>query len=372
MAQAKLKSTLRKIAIVGPLPPIKSGIARHTSALTEALLADSANEVRVWGFKRQYPGWLYPGGDERDASLSSPTFRYEETVDGVNPASWFHTAHAIQKFTPDILVSPAWTFTTAPALGYIAKKARQHGARSYVVVHNVADHEQASWKSMLSRCQLSNADKFITHSQALAKSLSELQPGTPSVFSPHPVFDTLPQPEGRLTREQNIELLFFGIIRPYKGLDLLLKAIAKSGRRDLRLTIAGQFWQNEKDTTELIDRLGISDLVELRSRFIDDREAAALFQRADAVVLPYRSVTGSGVVATAFHYGRAVIATRLPGFAEIVKDGETGWLFSPNSIDELADHIWGMTRAQTDPAGIAAKQFGQRFTWEKFASLVVA
>ena len=166
-------------------------------------------------------------------------------------------------------------------------------------------------------------------------------------------------------------MLFFGLVRPYKGLDLALDAVAKSGRTDLRLTIAGEFWQGLDETRALIARPGLANRVELISRYVSDVETAELFDRADAVVLPYRSVTGSAVIPTAYRFGRAVIATDLPGLAAVVRHDETGWLTPPGDVDALATIIRGLDRETTSRAGKAARAFGATLGWDRFAALVV-
>lgn len=364
--------TPRKIAVVGPLPPVRSGIARHTCAIARALAARQDLSVKVWSFTRQYPKFLYPGEAETDDSLAAPIdLDIRNTIDGVNPLSWSRTAGEINEFAPDLLVIPAWTFFLAPALGRIASLVRQTGAQCCTVVHNAFDHEASAWKEKLSLWQLAKTDRFVTHNDGLAKELSQNFPETRIDVFPHPVFDDLPQPIGTLTREAKLELLFFGLIRPYKGLDLALEAVAKSNRKDLRLTVAGEFWQGLEETKELISKLGIANQIELMARYIDDQEAAELFHRADAIVLPYRSVTGSGVVATTYHYGRPVLATNLPGLAAVIESGKTGWLTPPADTDAMAKVIAGLDRETATKAGDAAREFGKQLSWSSFTDVIL-
>ena len=272
------------------------------------------------------------------------------SIDGINPLSWRRTARQIRDWGPDLLVFPAWTFFLAPALGSIARRARRNGAECCAVVHNAFDHEARAWKTRLSLWQMAQADRYLTHNDDLAAELGAHFPEARIDVFPHPVFDDFPEPAGTLPREAALELLFFGFVRPYKGLDLALDAVARSGRTDLRLTIAGEFWQGLDETRARIDRLGIAGQVEIIPRYVSDTETAELFDRADAVLLPYRSVTGSGVIPTACHFGRAVIATDLPGLAAVVRHGETGWLTPPGDIDVLAATIRGLEREATTAA----------------------
>jgi glycosyltransferase involved in cell wall biosynthesis len=364
-------TTLRRIALAGPFPPIRSGVARHTAALARALGARADVVVGCWGFRRQYPALLYPGADERQPQATAAA-GVEETLDGVNPLSWERTARAVRAWRPDTIVTPAWTFFLAPALARVAAAGGGAGAARCVIVHNAFDHEGAAWKRALSLRQLAGADRFVTHNAALAETLRERFPRTPTSVFPHPVFDDFPEPAGALPRRAALELLFFGLVRPYKGLDILVEALALSGRRDVRLTVAGEFWEGLAAVRARVAELGLSDLVELIPRYVGDAEAAEYFRRADAVVLPYRSVTGSGVVANALHYGRAVVASDLPGLAEVVRDGETGWLFEAGDSGALAAVLRTLDRERAAQAGDAARAFGRTLSWDRFAEVVLA
>lgn len=354
---------------MGPVPPTKSGVARHTAALAREMALD--NDLRVWSFKRQYPRFLYPGGSERNAGFAAGAIGARAVLDGSNPLTWRATLREIRAWQPDLVVLPVWTFFLAPALGWIARGLRRSGTECVMVVHNAFDHETAAWKARLSLWQLGQADRFVTHNAALADQLAAHFPRRPVGIFPHPVFDDFPAPAGVLPREAGIEFLFFGLVRPYKGLDTLLEAFARAGRQDARLTIVGEFWQGEDETRALIDRLGIANKVEMVARFVTDAEAAEYFARADAVVLPYRSVTGSGVIPTAYHYGRPVIASDLPGLADVVCHGDTGWLVPVDDVAALSDILAGLMRVQAETAGRKARAYGAGLTWKNLAALVL-
>jgi glycosyltransferase involved in cell wall biosynthesis len=173
---------------------------------------------------------------------------------------------------------------------------------------------------------LRQASRFITHGQALAKRLQELAGEVAVSVRPHPIFEHYPDPTGELPRRAPLELLFFGLVRRYKGLDVALRGLAAAQDPDIRLTVVGEFWEGLKETSALIDRLGLKKQVELVPRFVSDAEAAEYFARADAILLPYRAVSGSGVVPVAYRYGKPVIVSDLPGLVEVVDDQETGWV----------------------------------------------
>jgi glycosyltransferase involved in cell wall biosynthesis len=288
-------------------------------------------------------------------------------LDGINPFTWIKAVRQIRKWSPDLLVLPAWTFFIAPALGWIAKRC---GAETCMIVHNMTDHETASWKTRLSLWQLTQADRFVTHNMALAGQINEHFPDRHVDVFPHPVFDDFPAPTGRLPREAEMELLFFGLVRPYKGLDILVDAFAKADRSDARLTIVGEFWGGLDELKSQIAGFNGNGQIDLIPQFVSDADAAEYFERSDVVVLPYRSVTGSGVIPTAYHYGRAVIASDLPGLADVIRENETGWLVKPEDADDLAQLISSLKRPVADVAGAQARAFGKTLNWERFAKLV--
>lgn len=326
-----------KLAVLGPISPFRGGIARHTTTLARALAAQGGTEVETFSFSRLYPERLYPGESDRDPAAAvpgdlAPTF----VLDTLSPASWQRTVRAVLDGRPRAVVIPAWTFFVAPALGSVARGLARRGVRVATVAHNADDHEGAWWKSALMRRQLRASDCVVTHNAPLARAVGRLAPNVPVSVSPHPLYDDYPAPRGRLARRAPVELLMFGLVRPYKGLDLLLDALARLPAGRVHLSVVGEFW-NDLDRTEArIAELGIADRVELVPRYVDDAEAAEYFGRADAVVLPYLSASGSGVAALAHWYGCPVVASDVEGLAEAVEPGRTGWLFPLRDVDALA------------------------------------
>ncbi|EEE35994.1 putative glycosyl transferase [Rhodobacteraceae bacterium KLH11] len=361
----------QKIAVVGPFPPIRSGIAKHTEAVARAFEAREDIEVRRWGFSKQYPAVLYPGGSERDIVKGAQTSGVAESLSGPNPLTWRRTAREIQLWNPSTLIMPAWTFAVAPALGWIARQVSASSSKVCMIVHNAYDHESHRLKDRLTSWQLSAADRFVTHNIALAKELETRFPEKPAKVFPHPTFDDVPVATGQLARRSKLELLFFGLVRPYKGLDILLDAMSLVTRDDVSLTIAGEFWQHQEETQARIDRLGPDHSVELLARYVGDDEMAELFDRADAVVLPYRSVSGSGVVSLAFHYQKPIIASDLPGFAEILRASGAGWLFKTGDAADLAATIDRLGRDDLAGASEAAGRSARELTWSKFVSMIL-
>lgn len=362
-----------RVAIIGPVTPFRSGIARHTTAIAWELARRDDVDVSIVSFARQYPKFLYPGESEIDPDARSPEgIACDFCLDSMNPLSWRVAARKALAGKPDLAVIPAWTFFLAPCLGFVARALRRRGVPVVMVVHNAEDHESAYWKTALSRFQLRQASRFQTHNAAIAADLQRLVPGTPVVIRPHPVYDDYPQPLGHLPREASLELLFFGLVRPYKGLDIALRALAASGLDDVRLSVVGEFWQGRTETEALIRDLGLHDKVELVPRYVSDQEAAEYFARCDALVAPYLSATGSGVLALAQWYGRPVIASDVPGLSQSVIDGATGWLFPAGDVSALAELLrTEVSRRSAQAMGPALQSVRNDLSWKHFADAIL-
>jgi glycosyltransferase involved in cell wall biosynthesis len=360
------------VTVIAPVPPFRGGIARHSLALCNALVARGDVRLSIESFDRLYPQFLYPGDSDRSTDVALPsTMQAAYVLDTVNPIGWRNVADAIVRRGDTIAVLPAWTFFTAPVLGYLARRLRRNGVHTVMVVHNANDHEAAGWKNRLLAWQISAADRFVTHTTALAQDLATIAPTTPSTIIAHPPFTDFPAAKGNLHQEFALELLMFGLVRPYKGLDLAIDALSASNRKDIRLTVAGEFWQDVAETRAKIDRLGLTRQIEIIPRYVADQEAAELFSRSDAVLAPYLSVTGSGVVALATHYGRPVIASNLPGLAECIRDGDNGWLFECGSVDALCDllqHRVDRSKAREFAANVKADADDG---WDRFAAALL-
>jgi D-inositol-3-phosphate glycosyltransferase len=265
------------------------------------------------------------------------------------------------------VLAPAWTFFLAPCLGFILHRLRRHGCRVVALVHNAADHDARRFRRRLSALQLRQADAYVTHTHDLATSIAKVVPGAQIAVLPHPTFD-YPQPVGSLPRRAELELLTFGIVRAYKGVDVLLRALAASSRASVKLSVVGEVWPDAGDLSRLVEELGIGHKIELVPRYVPDAEAAEYFARADIVVLPYRSVTGSGVLPLAFYYGRPVATSSLAGFRELIREGETGWLIpagDPAAWAQAIDQTFSADVARGLRQQVAAER--QRLSFDHFA-----
>ncbi len=361
-----------KVALIGPVLPFRGGISQHTTRLrrTLARMAD----VRAYSFSRQYPRMLFPGESDRDPAFeghAEPDTSY--SLDSVDPSTWRSTVREVLEWGPDAAVMPWWTIYFGPCFAHVAGRLRRAGVPVVFMCHNVTEHESAAWKRLLTRRVLSHGSAFVVQTRVDEQHLRDLLGDVDVRLHLHPVYDQFPPPRGTMPPEHALELLFFGFVRPYKGLDLLIEAMALVPRDlDVRLTVAGEFWEGSAKTRERIAELGITDRVDVLDRYITEEEAAECFGRAHAVALPYRSATGSGVVAVAYHYGKPVVVTDVGGLPDVVLDGETGLVVAPESPEALAAAIERLAVSDLAAMGAAVERHKrENMSWGGLASTIL-
>ncbi|TDD35340.1 glycosyltransferase [Nonomuraea terrae] len=318
-----------RVAIVGPTYPYKGGGAQHTTELAHRLAAQG-HDVVIESWRAQYPSFLYPGQQTISAPEGTP---YPETVrrlDWRRPDGWVAAGRRMR--AADLAILAVLSPVQVPAyLGILYGLGRR--ARTVALCHNVLPHERKPYDEPLMKALLKRVDGVLTHSEqqaALARGLTR-EPVGVAALPPH-----LPSTSGeRAAHAVHRRLLFFGIVRPYKGLDLLLRALPEG----VCLTVAGEFWGGLDETKALIDELGLGDRVELRPGYVPAGEVPKLFAAADALVLPYRDATASQNVWLGHEHGVPVIATRVGALADHVTDGVDGLLVEPGDVGALRTAI---------------------------------
>jgi glycosyltransferase involved in cell wall biosynthesis len=325
--------------LVGPSWPLRGGIARTTTALAGTLAARG----RLAGFlvpARQYPAWLYPGARDVDRG-ACPRLPSAEAVFGVmEPWSWGRLARRVRALRPDAVVVPYWTAAWAPLELFVARRA---GAPLIAIVHNPADHDAGAAARAAAHAVLSRAAAFLCHAGSVAGALAAQWPRAALALHRLPG-DAPPAADRAAARARlglgadDVAVLCFGLIRPYKGVDVLLDAFARLPRaKPLRLLLAGEPWGDAGRALEA--RLRAPELagrVVASLRWVPEAEAGAWFAAADAAVLPYRAATGSAVAAQAHAAGLPLVASAVGGLADVVEDGVDGLLVPPADPDALA------------------------------------
>ncbi|GGO75843.1 glycosyltransferase family 4 protein [Nonomuraea cavernae] len=317
-----------RIAIVGPTYPYKGGGAQHTTELAHRLAA-LGHDVVIESWRAQYPSFLYPGQQTISAPEGTPYPATLRELDWRRPDGWFAAGRRLR--SADLVVLAVLSPVQVPAyLGILAGLRR--GARTVALCHNVLPHERKPYDRPLMKALLKRVDGVLAHSEqqaALARELTS-RPVSVAGLPPH-----LPSTHATPGTGVHHRLLFFGIVRPYKGLDLLLRALPEG----VGLTVAGEFWGGLDGTKALVDELGLADRVELRPGYVAAEDVPELFARADALVLPYRQATASQNVWLGYEHGVPVIATRVGALADHVTDGVDGLLVEPGDVGALRQAI---------------------------------
>jgi glycosyltransferase involved in cell wall biosynthesis len=369
-----------QICLVGPSYPFRGGIAHYTTLLYHHLR--QRHRVTWYAFRRQYPRWLFPGQTDRDPS--QVPLRAEETqatLDSLNPLTWWEVAKSIQRAKPDLVILSWWTSFWAPQLWTISTLVkRASGTQLFFICHNVVDHEAHRFSRVLARAALKRGDHFLVHAEREKEQLRELLPASAVTQVFHPVYDFFHSAglSQRQARQQlglaGEVLLFFGFIRPYKGLDILLEAMPLVlARRAVTLLVVGEFWERRARYLRRIEELGIGAAVKIVDGYIPNEQVEQYFAAADLVVLPYVGGTGSGIVQIAYGLNKPVVATRVGCLPEVVDDGNTGYVVNPNDPQALAEAVVRFFAEEKEDEFVANIQRGKgRFAWEHLVGEIEA
>lgn len=356
-----------RIALISPFFPLKGGIARF-SGLLEAALRKQGHDVVAVPFKQLYPDFI--------AKNAEATLQEDAQLVLYNPFTWQETIRHLTSLKPDILLVAYWTGLLAP-LCFVLR--RFTGIRMVVLLHNLSSHESFFFEPIMQRLLAASSDGFLTLSEAVARQVSAAMPGTPQLTLFHPAYqpdaEQLSSFDARSAFNLDAHspvLLFFGYVRHYKGLDILLRAMPAILQREpaLRLIVAGHFYENVDRYRRLAEKLDISRNVDLYSGYVAPERTALFFAAADAVVLPYRRATQSGVVQLAYGHGVPVIVTPVGALPEMVCHGETGWIARDASPEGLAEAVeeFLARREHVTSMRPAIEAFQREFSWERFAA----
>lgn len=359
----------KKIVIIGPAHPLRGGLAAFNERLAAQLTAQG-NEVSVHTFSFQYPGFMFPGKTQYAEGPAPAGLKIRRSVHSMNPLNWLRTGRAIAKERPDIVIVAFWLPIMAASLGTIAKIIRKNGhSRIIGLVHNLIPHEKRPGDAPLTKYFVRQCHAFITLSREVEKDLHRLT-SAPVAFAPHPVYDSFGDPVSPAVAKQHLHLdaskqylLFFGFIRAYKGLDLLLEAFADERLQaisNLELLVAGEFYEDKKKYEPLL-----SPRVKLVEDFIPNERVKYYFSAADLIVQPYKTATQSGISQMAYHFEKPMLVTHVGGLPEIVPDGKAGYVVSPNP-KAIAD---GILRFLAQPSGVFSnfiREQKQLYSWDHF------
>jgi glycosyltransferase involved in cell wall biosynthesis len=359
--------------MLGPTYPFRGGIAHYTTLLYLEL--KKKHEVRLISFAHLYPSLLFPGRSQVDESRQYFEIENQPLLDPFKPLSWYRTAQEIKRLDPDLLLIQWWHPFFAIPLGMIAFWVRRSsGVRIYYLCHNVLPHEGTLFDRVLTRFAFRPASGFIAHSQQDENRVKEIRSSATVARIPHPTYEsfrldpalTMDEARRRLDVHGRM-VLFFGFIRPYKGLIHLLRAMPQVlSVIHCTLYVVGEFYEKKDRYLQELKRLGIEKSVRIIDRYISNEEVPLYFSAADVVVLPYISATQSGVVQIAYAFEKPVITTNTGGLPEAVREGETGLLVPPEDPEALAEAIISFFK---DNRGAEfsrnVSKYRSFFAWEK-------
>ena len=361
-----------RITLIGPFPPFRGGISDFNVALFNAL--DKVHDTQVINYSTQYPKILFPGKTQYK-NVSNNSYKSTRILSSINPFTWNKTANKIIEFQPDIVVIHYWMPFFAPGLRKIAILLKKKiDVKLLAICHNLIPHEKRSYNKYFTRMFLNKIDQFMVMSESVKLDLLKIIPNAKYKLTPHPIYNIFGEAIDKKVARRNLGItaknviLYFGLIREYKGLDILLNSIPyiKNELDDFIVIVAGECYEKIEKYYAILEKQKIKNSVDLRLKFIPDNEVAEYFSAADVVTLPYRTATQSGITQIAYNFNRPVIVSDVGGLAEIVPNGETGYIVKPGSKEFAKAIIKFFKEDRFDEFSKNIKIHKQLFSWEKF------
>jgi len=374
-----LKDNPKHIVIVGPAHPLRGGLASFNERLARAF-QQQGHTVEIVTFSLQYPGFLFPGTTQYSSEPAPTDLSIKVKINAINPLNWISTGNYLKRLNADIIIVRYWLPFMGPCLGTILRKARKNGkSRIVCIADNIQPHEKRPGDKAFTKYFIKPVDAFVTMSKKVLADLRLYTADKPASYIPHPLYDNFGEiisaDEARKQlgiAQTDKVVLFFGFIRQYKGLDLLLEAIAlvrKSAPETsgIKFLIAGEFYENRQPYDELIRKLGIEDSLILKTDFIPDSEVKYYLCAADLVVQPYRNATQSGVTPLAYHFEVPMLVTNVGGLASMVPDGKAGLHAAPNPAS-IAEKIIEYFKSGKEHFLPGLKEEKKKYSWDNMVN----
>ncbi|WP_104382586.1 glycosyltransferase [Sphingobacterium sp. HMA12] len=329
-----------RIVILGSAYPLRGGGIASFNERLASHFQELGHEVDIYSFTLQYPNFLFPGKSQFSDEPAPVGLNIKTKVNSINPLNWFKIGSELREARYDLLIVRFWMPFFGPCLGTIQRQVRKNKHTKIVcIADNIIPHEQRFGDKFLIRYFLKSVDACVTMSKSVLADLKTLSPRMPAVYTPHPLYDNYGLHMSKVESRKllNIEkrdrvILFFGFIRQYKGLDLLLEALADARVRELniKLLLAGEFYGDPTPYLALIQKYHLEDVIYMHTDFIPNQEVGRYFSAADCVVLPYRTATQSGITQVAYHFDLPMIVSNVGGLPELVQDGSVGYVVEPD------------------------------------------
>jgi glycosyltransferase involved in cell wall biosynthesis len=367
-----------KITILSTAYPLRGGIAHFIGLLYKEL--SKSHEVNVITFKRQYPSFLFPGKTQLEGGDTVEKIDTRILVDSINPLNWFRVGKLIKRESPDLLVYKYWMPFFAPCFGTISRIAKKNGKTKVLTIcDNVFPHERKPGDKAFTNYFFKVVDYFVLLSEKVKEDLIKLKPGAKNEVLQHPVYSNFGEAVSKEEAKEFLKIkdekliLFFGFIRDYKGLDVLFDAMAElKNKINVKLVVAGEFYSNKDKYKKLIDDLGIEGSLYLFTDFIPTSEVKYYFSATDAVILPYKDATQSGIVQIAMNFKKPVIAANAGGLGEVIHDDYTGFIVKKENPKQLADAILRFYKENKEHEFVnnISKEV-EKYSWSKFVEGII-
>lgn len=369
---------MARVIIIGPAHPLRGGLATFNQRLANAF-TDDGHECSLLSFSLQYPDFIFPGTTQYSSEPAPENLLIHTKINSINPFNWIRTGNWLRKQQADLIIVRFWLPMMGPALGTILRRARKNKKTKIIcIADNVIPHEKRPGDKPFTRYFLKSCDAYITMSEKVMSDLRLFEKTKPALLVSHPLYDNfgaiLPKAEARthlgLPADEKI-VLFFGFIRKYKGLDLLLEAMAAPSlkKAGIRLLIAGEFYEDQKGYQEQIDQLGIREQLYLRTDFIPDSEVKYYLCAADAVIQPYRNATQSGVTPLAYHFEKPMVVTNVGGLPALVPDKKVGLVTEPSPA-AIAEGILQFYQLGEDYFIPHLREEKKKYSWGRMVSSI--
>ena len=363
----------KKVIIIGPAFPFRGGIANFNNALAHEYY-NRGDDVTLYSFTLQYPSFLFPGTTQYERGDAPKNLNIKTLINSINPFNWLSVACKINNEQPDYVIVRYWLPFMAPCLGTITRLLNKK-IKIIAITDNVIPHEKRIGDTLFTRYFVKSCDAFLSLSESVLDDLSTFTDSTFKKFIPHPIYDVFGDTIPKEKAVENLgfspkdkHLLFFGFVRKYKGLDLLLQAMSDNRIIDLgiKLIIAGEFYDDKTEYTDMIADLGIAKNIIMKSDFIPADKVKDYFCAADMITQTYRTATQSGVTQIAYSFNRPMLVTDVGGLAEIVPHNKVGYVTSQNP-NEIADAIIEFyTNNKEEEFSDNTRLEKKRFSWKSF------
>ncbi|MCG8332164.1 MAG: glycosyltransferase [Chitinophagales bacterium] len=326
---------LEHIVLLSPAHPLRGGIASSTERLAIELQREGC-KVTIYSFSLQYPGILFPGKTQYASGPAPEGLDIKTVVNSINPFNWIKIGRQLRREAPDLIIARFWLPFMGPSMGTILRLAKKNGkTKTLAITDNVIPHERRPGDRQLTAYFIKAVDSFVVMSRSVMDDIRTFNKEKPVSYIPHPIYDNYGDPASKEEavnilglEEPQPYLLFFGFIRAYKGLDLLLEAMAdeRIKKLKLKLVVAGEFYESGDQYKRIVEEGGIEENVLFHNEYIPNERVRYYFAAADLIVQPYKSATQSGISQLAYHFEKPMVVTRVGGLPEIVAHQKEGYV----------------------------------------------